>query len=198
MLGEPDSGWSEVRIGTFKRDASYLTCVPLDCLEACIHRVRGRGPLAFVFEAEGPGRFFVIADNNDTVIKWEEWNDKDAVIIIPGVNDVQLVLEIVNDIEEHIKDWCNNWDYTFTEQELTLKLKALKRLLPTWREIEWLFKKSIKNKNKYSGRELLAAYLVDRAKIRLAIEAWKTESQTVADGKAEHTSLDYILDPKAN
>lgn len=198
MLGEPDSGWSEVRIGTFKRDASYLTCVPLDCLDACIHRVRGRGPLAFVFEAEGPGRFFVIADDNDTVIKWEESHDENAVIIIPGVNDVQLVLEIVNDIEEHIKDWCNNWDYTFTEQELTLKLKALKRLLPTWRGSEWLFKKSIKNKSKYSGRELLAAYLVDRAQTRLAIEAWKAEAQAVADGKAEHTSLDYIFETKVN
>lgn len=58
MLGKPDAGWSKVTMGEFEEYASYLTNVPIDCLEACIHRVKGKGPLAFVFEAEGPGRFF--------------------------------------------------------------------------------------------------------------------------------------------
>ena len=48
MLGKPDAGWSKVTMGEFEEYASYLTNVPIDCLEACIHRVKGKGPLAFV------------------------------------------------------------------------------------------------------------------------------------------------------
>ena len=133
MLGKPEVGWTKVTIGEFEQDASYTTCVPMDCLEACLHRVKERGPLAFTFDAEGPGRFFVTSTSSDTIISWEYWEDPDdSCIRIVGVNDVRLVLEIVHDIELYMDDWCNEWDFSFTKEELTHKLEELKFLLPEW------------------------------------------------------------------
>ena len=57
MLGKPDAGWSKVTMGEFEEYASYLTNVPIDCLEACIHRVKGKGPLAFVLRLKGQEDF---------------------------------------------------------------------------------------------------------------------------------------------
>ena len=51
---------------------------------------------------------------------------------VSGVNDVRLVLEIVHDIELYMDDWCNEWDFSFTKEELTHKLEELKSLLPEW------------------------------------------------------------------
>lgn len=132
MLGKPEVGWTEITIGEFKCYAGYLTCVPIDCLEACLHRVKENGPLAFVFDAEGPGRFFVISTSSDTIIAWEENYDDKSIIRIPGVNDVQLVLEIVNDIELYMDDWCKEWDSSVNKEELSCKLQELKALLPEW------------------------------------------------------------------
>ncbi len=135
MLGKPEAGWTKVTIGRFEADASYLTNVPVDCLEACIHRVKGKGPLAFVFEAEGPGRFFVLATAYDTVVKWEDDDTPGSCQVIQGVNDVQLVLEIVDDIERYPDIWAEDW-HTCTAEELTRKVSELKELLPEWYERE--------------------------------------------------------------
>lgn len=135
MLGKPDAGWSKVTMGEFEEYASYLTNVPIDCLEACIHRVKGKGPLAFVFEAEGPGRFFVLATAYNTVIKWEEDDTPESCHLIPGVNDVQLVLETVHDIEQYLNDWAEDW-HKCTAEELINKLNELKELLPSWYQRE--------------------------------------------------------------
>lgn len=113
----------------------------MDCLDACLHKVQEKGPLVFVFDAEGPVRFFVIATSSDTVIIWEDCSDEETYCTrISGVNDVQLVLEFVSDIELYMDDWYKEWDHSFTLEELKDKLNELKALLPKW----WRLRKIIK------------------------------------------------------
>ena len=47
MLGKPHGGWTEIKIGDFIGYGSYLTDIPVDCLNACIFALSNNSPLSF-------------------------------------------------------------------------------------------------------------------------------------------------------
>ena len=128
MFGKPDAGWTEVTISPFSEYASYITCVPMDCLDACIQYLKRNKPLVFAFDPEGPGRFFVISTNNDTYILWEDLPE--AFTHVPNINARQLIAELIKDIEPSIDDWYRDFNSgDFTKEELEQKVQELKALL---------------------------------------------------------------------
>lgn len=98
-----DHGWCNVTIGDFSSRASYITDVPLDCLDAAIRYLKHRNTFAVSFDAEGWNfivvsdciRSYVIVDKNSTIFYA---NDE-----VYGAGD--LALQIYEDVAGHIDEW---------------------------------------------------------------------------------------------
>lgn len=135
MLGKPDAGWTEATIGSFHEYASYLTPVPLDCVNACIRRIKDNVPLEMTFDAEGPGLFYVSADSQHTVITWDE-SDSGGPVCIPDVNDVQLVREIIHDIGRYRDGWYEWAPWGPGREELRQKFTELRALAADWEPLK--------------------------------------------------------------
>lgn len=110
MIQNDGSGWAEIRIGNFHDVASYITPVPLDCLNAFINCFRDSLPACIQFDAE-KYRYILIATWDETLICVQNNSACDYVVRCE-VNVYQLANEIIKDIEGDTYGWA-----TFLEEE---------------------------------------------------------------------------------
>lgn len=140
MLSRPNFGWSTLQIGDFYDNVSYLTEVPLDCLEAMIRALKYHIPFIVEFDTEGnyilliSGVFF----NSTVVTTYREksedgfnYIDEDYKLISKeyDIDKLTLAKELYYDIFNNIDDW-SIWSpccepNTVEEKEYNVRLVSL-------------------------------------------------------------------------
>ena len=106
FLMNAGSGWCTVRLGDFSSRASYLTDVPLDCLEAAEHYLVSGEPIRLHFDAEG-WDFDVISTNIQTIVRHSINIDsvEPVTVVIDGVTPYDLARQIYEDISIDPDGW---------------------------------------------------------------------------------------------
>lgn len=103
MLEFPKYGWTTVSIENFREPASYLTDVPMDCINAMIYALENNTDFCVNFDAEGYS-YKIIADWYNTFIIMTK--NEPELITIKNKNRDILAKELIKDIENNLKDWC--------------------------------------------------------------------------------------------
>lgn len=111
MLKKPWCGWSEVCIGEFSRQCSYLTNPVYDLskffldalcyIDAAVH-----------FNAEDLGTFDLVYTGSLYVVLHED----EPKIIYLDIDIKELAAEFIKDIKENLVDWAN-WESIDNEDE---------------------------------------------------------------------------------
>ena len=135
MLTIPKFGWTNVVIEDFKEPASYLTDVPMECLDSMIFALSNNASFCVDFDAEGY-TYKVISDWYKTFIIMEQ--DSPTLIVFENKSRNDLAKELLEDISTNIDDWCN-FSYSIEEdgeeefnrykKELNKKIEILKSLI---------------------------------------------------------------------
>lgn len=131
FLGKPAFGWVEVVLGDFAGSGSYLTDIPLDCLESMIYALENHTDFIVSFDAEG-WSFKMIADEYRSFIIEE----KDEPILYTCEKDIhQLAKELYENISLYFEIW-GTWSTRFEKDEINAfkndlmeKLEKLETLL---------------------------------------------------------------------
>lgn len=134
MFTEPKSGWTNLQLGCFESRASYLTDIPMDCLDAFIYALENNKPITIFFDAEG-WDFHLISSYYGSYIISNE-NDESDLCLING-SFKELARELVEDIEKYLDGWINwEWfsldeedEFNERKEELNNKLLILKGLI---------------------------------------------------------------------
>ena len=121
-------GWCEIQIGDFKSRASYLTDVPIDCLEAAIQYIDYHQPIELHFDAEGWDVYVTGYDQN-TLIRHTRTNSSEMEhIVLDDVNALDLAKQIYADIAYDIEGWTD-FLFTFDDMERQKHLHEIERLV---------------------------------------------------------------------
>jgi hypothetical protein len=112
VLEAPAHGWTQVRIGDFSDRASYLTDVPMECLESFIYGFFSDSPISLKFDAEG-WDFLVVVDDYSTHIITSKDNYK---LESYEIWKEDLAVELINDIESNLEAWVE-WDLDYDDGE---------------------------------------------------------------------------------
>lgn len=127
MLSNVECGWCDVTIGNFEDQASYLTDVPMQCLQSAIYALRDGLDFCVTFDTEGRGDFSVIAGFYCTTIVRED----ELSVVNWNYDKLTLAKEIHDDISSQINKWVDwNLDYEvdFREAFERRKRKLLEKL----------------------------------------------------------------------
>ena len=133
MLTKPNFGWTRIEIENNILPASYVTDVPMDCLENMILAYRHHIDFCVSLDAEG-WTFKIISDEYMTYII-KDYIERE-LIVCEEVNIDNLSKELIEDIESNIDDWLL-WNYSPEEIEeiseykknLLKKIDTLKKLI---------------------------------------------------------------------
>lgn len=129
MLSKPSCGWTDVVIHEFEGQASYLTDVPMDCLNGCVFALKNKTPFSFFFDEEG-SKCIITSYGEETYIIHELEETQVYKLNVPFVT---LAEEIAHDIEEYMDEWVN-W-FTYLEEEDLARTAALKAKLFELKEL---------------------------------------------------------------
>lgn len=105
MFSKPHCGWVTVTLGEFTDRASYLTDVPVDCLDALIFGVEHYRPAAVKFDAEGWEYTITFTTYQTYIVRIKE--SPELYIIDKDIIDVAK--EVILDIERDFEAWMD-WD----------------------------------------------------------------------------------------
>lgn len=134
MFTEPKHGWTDLKLGCFESRASYLTDIPIDCLDVFIYALQSNSPATIYFDAEG-WDFHLISSYYESYIISNK-NEKSDLYLIKG-SFKELAKELIEDIEKYFDGWIN-WECYKSDNEdelkerrelLNSKLKSLKILI---------------------------------------------------------------------
>ena len=102
MLINPKHGWVTISIENWSDRASYLTEVPLECLDNMIYALENGSDFIVSFDAEG-WTYKIISDYYRTFVITEL--DTCDLIVFENVSKKVLAKEIFNDITKDIDEW---------------------------------------------------------------------------------------------
>lgn len=130
MFSKPEYGWTHVSIGEFEGEASYITEVPIDVLDAFIDYYKLHKNICVDFDEEGSTFVLVISSYVDIFVI----SEREQVITYKiDMNVDELANEIISDFEKYIKDW-ENFTYGFEKLEVERKVNELKQLVKNRKE----------------------------------------------------------------
>lgn len=118
MLGKPEYGWSDLKIGEFEIGVSYLTSVARDSLKAFL-AYRPWNPICIHFDAESYGDVELVVTTHTAYIIGCAWmpDDSDKCGILEyNIKAEDLAKELCADISSNINEWAS-WDI-FTDRRL--------------------------------------------------------------------------------
>lgn len=128
MISNPKHGWCDFNIDGFSGQASYITDVPIDLLDAFINFWTVHPSLAVYFDEEGSSFTLVINPYSVYIIEEKEIDN----LIYINNNIENLTLELINDIESDFDNWVNfllEDNVKEKRNELTDKLNQLKAIV---------------------------------------------------------------------
>lgn len=125
MFSKPKYGWTHVSIGEFEGEASYITEVPIDVLDAFIDYYKLHKNICVDFNEEGSTFVLVVSSDIDIFVISEREQITTYKI---DMSVDELANEIINDFEQDIKGW-EYFTYEYRKLEVKSKLNELKRLV---------------------------------------------------------------------
>jgi len=129
MFSKPSNGWTDVIMKEFEGEASYLTDVPMDCLDACVFAIKNKVPFSFFFDEEG-SECIITSYGEYTYIIHELEETQVYKLDVPFLT---LAAEIAHDIEAYMDEWIH-W-FTYQEEEDLERTAALKQRLGELKEL---------------------------------------------------------------
>lgn len=103
MIKNDGYGWATVSIGGFQDTASYITDVPIDCLNAFINAFRYQLPACVQFDAEGY-TYILIATWDEALVCMQKESACDYTVRC-STNLYLLANELIRDIEDNEYSW---------------------------------------------------------------------------------------------
>jgi hypothetical protein len=132
MFTKPKHGWTNLQFKDFSERASYLTDIPIECLDAFIYSLQNNSPVTIYFDAEGWDYYLVSFYYKSYIVI----NKEQPKLIIIDKDHKKLAKELTEDIEKYLDGWvyweCYKDDEDeFKERriELNRKLLELKELI---------------------------------------------------------------------
>ena len=130
MFTEPKYGWTTLNVGRFSERVSYLTDVPIECLDAFIYALENSVPATVFFDAEGYDYHLVSSYYETYIIIGDK-------LFISNKDYVDIAKELCCDIEKYFDGWVDWMGYEIDADEdikrrsdvLKSKLNKLKSLL---------------------------------------------------------------------
>lgn len=132
LFSKPEGGWVNINIGDHVIDASYLTDVPMDFLNALISGLKNGIPICVYLDEEGREDILTVIGEMLTISVMEDETQKDFKSIRIEFN--AFVREIILGIEEYFDDWVK-WFMNDDEEKLKLREKVLQAKLNEAKEI---------------------------------------------------------------
>lgn len=102
MFSKPYAGWTDITIGDYRGDGSYLTDIPFDFLNAALHALRNNAPFVLFFDEEGV-QTYITSYHDETIVN-RITDDIDTYYSQTGFKD--LIAEGVADIEQNVNEWA--------------------------------------------------------------------------------------------
>lgn len=135
MFSKPDCGWTDIKIGDFIGRGSYLTDIPVDCLNVCIFALSNNSPLSFFIDEEGSEVIVTSYYDCTYIVRKYEGGYQEEKFYSYTLDFRDLVIEILHDIEDYYDDWVQWLPYdkeygSLNRNEFILsKVSQLKDLL---------------------------------------------------------------------
>ena len=123
MLGKPNAGWADLKIGNFTACVSYLTNVPCDLIKAFSDFIQnGVGVASFDCE---PYQFDVIFSYTMSggVLGLVYVVDSDKKLVCENINVIDLAKEFVEDIKRDIDAWATWFGYEDDFAKIDMEFK---------------------------------------------------------------------------
>ena len=125
MFSKPHAGWTNIRIGDYRGNGSYLTDIPLDFLNAAKHALKNNVPFVLFIDEEGV-QSYITSFHDETFVNRTTDNIQTYYSQI-GFED--LISEGLKDIEENLVDWvrflCDDAD----DEELKARTRIFHELM---------------------------------------------------------------------
>ena len=109
LLGKPNNGWVEIRIGDFKCEASYLSNIPFDTLNSAIASLENNIPFNLNIELEKEGEAFITSFYKYTYVIHEDGEINNAKLYRYNINFKDIILQFVSEIKKNANKW-SVWD----------------------------------------------------------------------------------------
>lgn len=123
MFSKPANGWTNLKLGELSLRASYLTDIPMDCLDSFIFALQNHLPAIIFFDAEG-WDFHLASSYYRTYIVLD-LDEVETFVIDKNIKEITQ--DLINNIELYFKEWVDweCWDDK-DEEELEKRRKVLK------------------------------------------------------------------------
>lgn len=90
MFSKPDCGWVKFTLGDFKARPSYLTDIPIDCVNAFISTMENNLPASVWFDEEGSEVLLVLSEYNSVFIIHNIYDEPAKMNIILIIESLHL------------------------------------------------------------------------------------------------------------
>lgn len=120
MLSKPKNGWSTFELGGFRGRCSYITDVPLNCLDAFICSLKYNIPASVFFDEEG-SEFTLVASIDGVYVIVERGT---LELLRLDIRYLEVIKEFVNDIETNSDSWVL-WDTDYYMDEDTVSKRRV-------------------------------------------------------------------------
>lgn len=104
MFSKPENGWTVFSVGELQFSLSYLTCIPIDWLDAAIAALTNKADIQVRGCCE-PGNMECSVSSDGGMIRYTDehkrWTEYSAKITKVG-----FCLALIEDLETNLDDWC--------------------------------------------------------------------------------------------
>lgn len=132
LFSKPKGGWVNINIGDYVIDASDLTDVPVDYLNALIASLKYEVPICVYIDEEGREDIICVIGDMLTISIMEDRRQVDFKTLKIDYN--AFVKEIILGVEEYFDHWVK-WSIDDDEEKLKLRAKKLQGKINEAKEI---------------------------------------------------------------
>jgi hypothetical protein len=143
ILSVPEAGWTKLLFTKKCHELSYITCVPLDWLDAAIYGMKTGSPFTVHGDQESEGGLYcTVTYNGCYVVEEDDYRNIEYIRLYPN----EFCKLLYKDISDNIDTWANEWDIADNSEES-------KRLIQEkLDELEGIFKKNLEEKRRETNQ----------------------------------------------
>ena len=148
LLSVPEAGWTKLQFTKKEHELSWLTCVPLQWLDAAIYGMKTGDPFTVWGDQEAEGTVYCTVTQSGCYV-FEERNCRDAEHVWLFPEEFCRLLH--KDISENIDAWVNEWHIGYPPE------KSRKLIRKRLDELDGVFRKNREEARKRLNRRIREA-----------------------------------------